>query len=117
MTGRECVCVLRVLMPPLPPSPPAVHERVPADELLIIGCDGVWDVLSNEECVKEVRDRLTTADGVPVVESLLDLCLEKGSRDNMTACLVKLRPAGYASPPECVCGCVCLCLCEPEAFV
>jgi len=67
----------------------SVLERHDDDDLLILCCDGVWDVMSNEECVEHVRKHSALHDNLqPVAEKLLDDCLEKGSRDNMTACLV-----------------------------
>ena len=32
--------------------------RSPADELIVIACDGIWDVLSNEGACQVVRDLL-----------------------------------------------------------
>ena len=66
-----------------------VLERHDDDDLLILCCDGVWDVMTNEDCVEHVRKSSTVHGSLQTVaERLLDDCLEKGSRDNMTACLV-----------------------------
>lgn len=37
---------------------PEVHvrERQPGDELLVLACDGVWDVLTNDDLASFVRD-------------------------------------------------------------
>ncbi|EED88239.1 predicted protein, partial [Thalassiosira pseudonana CCMP1335] len=61
------------------------------DEFVIIACDGIWDVQTNEECVKMVAgifDEGESDMGV-VCEEILDLCLIKGSKDNMTAAVIK----------------------------
>lgn len=61
-------------------------------EFLLLCCDGVWDVMSNDEAGAFVRSAITNGHrGMPVEDicsNLLDCCLKKGSRDNMTACLV-----------------------------
>merc|ERR1712151_861144 len=62
------------------------------DEFVFIGSDGIFDVLTNRDCGNMVRSIF--ADGERDVgnacEEVLDLCLQKGSRDNMTALIVKL---------------------------
>ena len=62
------------------------------DEFILLACDGVWDVANNEQCgdlVQQVFDEGETDLGL-VVEEVLDSCLEKNSRDNMTMILVCL---------------------------
>jgi Protein phosphatase 2C len=75
----------------------AVLERLPTDEFIVLCCDGVWDVLTNEECVDQIKKRSETGDDVQVMEGLLDRCLELGSRDNMTSCVIRLQPR---APPK-----------------
>lgn len=68
-------------------------ERLASDEFIVLCCDGVWDVVTNEECVDLIQKRASAGVGmVDIVEGLLDRCLELGSRDNMTACYVQLKP-------------------------
>lgn len=63
-----------------------------SDEMIILACDGIWDVLNNQECAKTVQDLLDEGEtNVDLVcEEILDICLEKDSRDNMTFCMVAL---------------------------
>mgnify|MGYP006082953617 CR=1 FL=1 len=67
-----------------------------SDEFVLLACDGIWDVMSNEEGCAAVREKVaklgTVADYTlgTVVESLLDQCLELGSKDNMSAIVVTL---------------------------
>lgn len=62
------------------------------DEFLLLACDGIWDVLSNQKCVKIVTDIFNEGetDVGLVCEELLDTGLRLGSKDNMTALIVKL---------------------------
>ncbi|XP_069500798.1 probable protein phosphatase 1N isoform X2 [Ambystoma mexicanum] len=64
-------------------------ERSPHDEFLVLACDGVWDTVSNEELCKFVRSRLLlTHDLEEICRHVIDTCLYKGSRDNMSCILV-----------------------------
>lgn len=65
-------------------------------EFIVIACDGVWDVMTNDEVVEFVRRRLITRmDPVMICEELITRCLapdcQMGSGigcDNMTVILV-----------------------------
>ncbi|KAL3823632.1 hypothetical protein ACHAXA_005613 [Cyclostephanos tholiformis] len=61
-----------------------IQNRDPdEDEFIVIACDGIWDVQTNQECVKMVADIF--AEG----ERDLGLVCEEGSKDNMTAAVIK----------------------------
>jgi len=70
-----------------------VHSRNhDIDEFVIVACDGIWDVRTNQECVMEVATMFQEGEtnmGL-ICEELLDTCLRLGSKDNMTAIVVKL---------------------------
>jgi len=72
-----------------------VHERTELDDVLLLGCDGVWDVLSSQEGVNIVREILNSGekDMLLVAEEVVDVALLKGSRDNISAVVVKLPGA------------------------
>jgi protein phosphatase PTC1 len=53
----------------------------PKDEFVILACDGVWDVLSDQEAVDLVKD---LKDAQKMSELLLKKALEKGSTDNVS---------------------------------
>jgi len=65
------------------------------DEFVIVACDGIWDVVSNDECVQMVQQIFDEGetDMGKICEEVLDLCLEKNSRDNMTSLIVKFPVA------------------------
>ncbi|KAJ8356388.1 hypothetical protein SKAU_G00191820 [Synaphobranchus kaupii] len=65
-------------------------ERSEADdEFVVLACDGIWDVMANEELCDFVRSRLeVTEDLEKVCNEIVDTCLYKGSRDNMSVVLV-----------------------------
>jgi protein phosphatase 2C family protein 2/3 len=78
-----------------------VYEVTPELEFVVIACDGIWEVMSNEKVVVYVRERI--ASGVQpeeICESLMMKCLTpKGSCtskgcDNMTVVIVGLLQGG-----------------------
>jgi len=59
------------------------------DEFLVLACDGIYDVLENDELCQLIRSRLSVTDDLKVATNqVLDVCLSRGSRDNMTMILV-----------------------------
>ncbi len=68
------------------------------DEFLILACDGVWDVMTNEDLVEFVRSRLLiTNDLESICNQVIDACLYKvsifastpagGSRTYVNSCM------------------------------
>lgn len=64
-------------------------------EFVLIACDGIWDVMSNEEVVDFVRTRIASKmEPAVICEELMTRCLAPGSQmgglgcDNMTVVLV-----------------------------
>jgi serine/threonine protein phosphatase PrpC len=61
---------------------------------LILACDGVWDVMTNEDAALLVEGVLQTAKGDlksrvnSATERLVRTCIERGSSDNVTAIVV-----------------------------
>lgn len=70
-----------------------VIERHPTDEFIILACDGIWDVMNNEDLCQFVRHRLKLESSIEkICSSVLDVCLRKGSRDNMSVIIVVFEP-------------------------
>ena len=63
------------------------------DQFIVLGCDGIWDVMTNQNCADTVNDLLAKGerDLGSLCEKMLDICLERQSKDNMTFCLVSLK--------------------------
>lgn len=63
------------------PEPDVFSEtRCDEDEFLVLACDGIWDVMSNEQLCDFIRSRLQiTDDLIAICNSVLDTCLSKVS--------------------------------------
>jgi serine/threonine protein phosphatase PrpC len=70
-----------------------VYPRSDQDEFMVLACDGVWDVATNEECsafIQSLLDEGETDLGM-ICEEAIDTCLDKNSRDNMTIAMVTFQ--------------------------
>ncbi|EDQ89635.1 uncharacterized protein MONBRDRAFT_25189 [Monosiga brevicollis MX1] len=72
------------------PDVTLVERDLEHDDFLLLCCDGIFDVMSNATAIKFVATKLRRSPDNPkaVCQALLKRCLELGSRDNMSACLV-----------------------------
>jgi serine/threonine protein phosphatase PrpC len=84
------------------------HCRTDVDRFLVMACDGIWDVMSNQDVCQSLRDRydplqaahnpdtprapdrLDTTQLLNTSRQLLTECLERGSTDNMTVLVIGL---------------------------
>jgi len=71
-----------------------VLPRMDKDNFFVMACDGIWDVMSNEQIRVFVdfyhrRGYSSSA----IAEAVLDHCLDAGSRDNMSALVIVLPGA------------------------
>lgn len=54
------------------------EERTEKDEFLVLACDGVWDVMSNEDLCEFVRNRMQLTDDLSnICNQVADTCLYK----------------------------------------
>jgi protein phosphatase PTC1 len=66
------------------------------DDFLVLACDGVWDVMSDQEVVDFVKVYAENPNGSTeekfnlIARALVDEALKRGSTDNITAIVVKL---------------------------
>jgi serine/threonine protein phosphatase PrpC len=68
--------------------------RSPEDAFVVIACDGVWDVMTNQEVADSVASSLRAGGSrspAEACDNLLRACLERGSTDNMTALVILLE--------------------------
>ncbi|KAG7397152.1 Protein phosphatase 1A [Phytophthora boehmeriae] len=65
------------------------------EEFLVLACDGIWDVMSNDELCAYVRQLMNNGESnlELIAEEILDNCLRAGSRDNMSVVIVKFPGA------------------------
>jgi len=69
------------------------------DEFLVLACDGVWDVMTNEDICNFVSARLKITDNLETVANeVIDTCLYKGSRDNMSIIIIAFPAAPKPDP-------------------
>lgn len=57
-----------------------IQERHETDEFLVLACDGIWDVMSNDELCDFIRHQLRIHSNLETVcSSIIDTCLHKVS--------------------------------------
>ena len=74
---------------PLPEIKFLSRQQTP-HKFLFLGCDGVFEQMSNDKVCRTLSERLQTETLEGACHQLLDKSLRKGSKDNMTALVVQL---------------------------
>jgi len=78
-----------------------IHERTLENHgFIVLACDGIWDVMSNSDCLHAVSSWMSSGENDlgNLVEDVVQSCLMKGSKDNMSCMLICL-PAGVRCLP------------------
>ncbi|CAF0906558.1 unnamed protein product [Rotaria sp. Silwood1] len=66
---------------------------------IVLACDGIWDVMTNEELAAYILGRMHVTDDLSeICNSVLDMCLYKGSKDNMSLIIIALKNAPIPTP-------------------
>jgi len=73
---------------------PDIYEisPLPPGAICVLGCDGIWDVMTSDAVAEYVRQRVSQespADLGDVAADILRMCLKKNSRDNMTCMILQ----------------------------
>eukprot|EP01118_Nematostelium_gracile_P009894 TRINITY_DN3355_c0_g1_i1.p1 TRINITY_DN3355_c0_g1~~TRINITY_DN3355_c0_g1_i1.p1 ORF type:complete len:412 (-),score=105.64 TRINITY_DN3355_c0_g1_i1:46-1197(-) len=76
---------------------PEVRTYSPAGDLLIIACDGVWDVLSDSEAIDIANSEL---DPEIAATKVRDAAINKHSADNVSVVVIRLPAAGCPDFPD-----------------
>jgi Serine/threonine protein phosphatase len=54
----------------------SVRDRSEQDEFLVLACDGIWDVMSNDNLCLYIRSRLSLTDDLEsITNQVIDTCL------------------------------------------
>ena len=57
-----------------------VEKRTDKDEFLVLACDGIWDVMSNDDVCAFIRSRFLVTDDVEsITNQVIDTCFNKVS--------------------------------------
>lgn len=83
------------------PEPQIKIEEIPPDAaFLVLACDGIWDVMSNDDMTTFLLEKIAEGCGDvgDLAEEILDHCLRKDSRDNMSIIIVAFPGAPKANP-------------------
>lgn len=75
------------------------HNVTDEDEFMILACDGIWNVMTNQEAIDFVRDRLEKDTKISdILEEMFDHCIAPDTSgdgcgcDNMTGMIIQLNP-------------------------
>jgi serine/threonine protein phosphatase PrpC len=67
-------------------------QRDATDDFIILACDGLWDVITNEEAADYVYDCIYSKEtATETAKSLVERALEKGSSDNVSCVVAFLK--------------------------
>ena len=83
----------KALFPYVIPNPEIGEKTLTSDDdFLILACDGVWDVIDNQQAVDIVKIILRQQnDYGKAADALKNAALERGSTDNISVMVVNLK--------------------------
>jgi len=79
------------LQPPITCEPVVTRTEItPDDKYIILGCDGLWDMVSNEQAAEIVKQANSATEAALLLREC-SYCL--GSTDNISVVVIAIRPA------------------------
>jgi len=75
-------------------NPDFIEEKATKDDFLFLACDGIYegDIFSRETAIAWLAEKLKDSDDLAMIcAQILDECLHRGSRDNMSCMIVQLK--------------------------
>lgn len=66
-----------------------VQEILPTDDYLVLACDGVWDVITDEESIEFLKEKGDHKAAL-LAKALAVEALKRGSQDNISVVVVRL---------------------------
>jgi len=89
-------------------KPEIIINEASGDDYLFLACDGIYegDVFSRDMVIKYISDQLNQTDDLAAISAaVLDECLKRGSRDNMSAMIIQFTDgSSYARDTEFIPG-------------
>jgi len=89
------------LVSPEPEVTSFIRSTKPDEQIafIVLACDGIWDVITNEELATYILGRMHVTDDLcEIANTVLDMCLYKGSKDNMSLVIVAFKNAPTPNP-------------------
>lgn len=75
-----------------------VEDRHIDDQFMVLACDGIWDVMSNDDICDFIDHKMKLVSSLEeICNQVVDTCLNKGSRDNMSIVLIAFEGAPTVS--------------------
>lgn len=66
-----------------------IIELQPTDDYLVLACDGVWDVIKDEEAIEFLKSK-GDANASALAKALAVEAIQRGSQDNISVIVVRL---------------------------
>lgn len=76
----------------IPPSPDITQysRKSSSPSFVILACDGLWDVMENEQVAKFVAEKSSNTSLQDIASQLADQALQLGSMDNISVYVIKV---------------------------